>query len=90
MKAVRISETSITIYQTSRRNTPEDSHFRARRHENLNLTECNVVHKLASWVPEPEATSSNSTWVAFSCESAVLNVGEIIFEVITANIIYYR
>jgi hypothetical protein len=35
MEAVSSSETSVNIYQTTRRNIPEDSHLHARRRENL-------------------------------------------------------
>jgi hypothetical protein len=31
----RISETSVSIYQTAKRNIPEDSHLHTRRRENL-------------------------------------------------------
>jgi hypothetical protein len=32
------SETSVNVYQTTRRNNPEDSHLHTRRLKNLNLT----------------------------------------------------
>jgi hypothetical protein len=35
MEAASISETSVNIYQTTRRNNPEDSHLHTRRRENL-------------------------------------------------------
>jgi hypothetical protein len=35
MKVVSTSETSVNFYQTSRRNIPEESNLRTRRHENL-------------------------------------------------------
>jgi hypothetical protein len=35
MKAVNTSETSVNLYQTTRRNIPEDIHLRNRRRENL-------------------------------------------------------
>jgi hypothetical protein len=35
MEAVSTPETSVNIYQTTRRNIPEDSHFHTRRRENL-------------------------------------------------------
>jgi hypothetical protein len=35
MKAVSKSETSVNLYQTIRRNIPEDCHLHTRRHENL-------------------------------------------------------
>jgi hypothetical protein len=35
MEAVTSSETSVTFYQTTRRNIPEDSHLDPRRRENL-------------------------------------------------------
>jgi hypothetical protein len=37
MKAVSISETSVSFYQTTRRNIPEDSHFRRDEFFNLNV-----------------------------------------------------
>jgi hypothetical protein len=39
MVAAGTSETSVNLYQTTRRNIPENSHLRTRRRENLkNLT----------------------------------------------------
>jgi hypothetical protein len=35
MEAARTSETSVNLYQTTRRNNPEDSQFHTRRRENL-------------------------------------------------------
>jgi hypothetical protein len=35
MEAARTSETSVNVYQTTRRYNPEDSHLRTRRRENL-------------------------------------------------------
>jgi hypothetical protein len=35
MEAVSSSETSVNIYQTTRRDFPEDSHLHTRRRENL-------------------------------------------------------
>jgi hypothetical protein len=35
MEAANTSETSINVYQTTRRNNPEDSHLHARRRGNL-------------------------------------------------------
>jgi hypothetical protein len=35
MVAASTSETSVSFYQTARRNIPEDSHLYARRRENL-------------------------------------------------------
>jgi hypothetical protein len=35
MEAVSTSETSVSMYQTARHNTPEDSHLHIRRRENL-------------------------------------------------------
>jgi hypothetical protein len=35
MKAARTYETMVNFYQTTRRNSPEDSHFHTRRRENL-------------------------------------------------------
>jgi hypothetical protein len=35
MEAARISETSVNLYQTTRRYNPEDGHLRTHRRENL-------------------------------------------------------
>jgi hypothetical protein len=35
MEAASPSETSVNVYQTKRRNSPEDSHLHTRRRENL-------------------------------------------------------
>jgi hypothetical protein len=35
MEAASTSETSVSFYQTTRRNNPEDSHLHTRRRENL-------------------------------------------------------
>jgi hypothetical protein len=35
MEAISTPETSVSIYQTARRNIPEDSHLHTRRRENL-------------------------------------------------------
>jgi hypothetical protein len=35
MGAANTSETSVSFYQTTRRNNPEDSHLHTRRLENL-------------------------------------------------------
>jgi hypothetical protein len=35
MEAVKPSETSVSFYQTARRDIPEDSHLHTRRRENL-------------------------------------------------------
>jgi hypothetical protein len=35
MEAASTSETSVNVYQTTRRNNPEDSHLHSRRSENL-------------------------------------------------------
>jgi hypothetical protein len=35
MEAASTSETSVNVYQTARRNIPEDSHFHTCRRENL-------------------------------------------------------
>jgi hypothetical protein len=35
MEAANTSETSVSFYETTRRNIPEDSHFHIRRRENL-------------------------------------------------------
>jgi hypothetical protein len=42
MEAASTSETTVFLYQTTRRNSPEDSHFHTRRHENLNLKNTTV------------------------------------------------
>jgi hypothetical protein len=41
MKAVSTSETFFNIYQTTRRNIPEDNHLHARRSENLKSHQTN-------------------------------------------------
>jgi hypothetical protein len=38
MEAANTSETTVYFYQTTRHNSPEDSHFYTRRRENSNLT----------------------------------------------------
>jgi hypothetical protein len=35
MEAASTSETSVNLYQTARRNNPDDSHLHTRRRENL-------------------------------------------------------
>jgi hypothetical protein len=35
MSAARTSDTSVNVYQTTRRNNPEDSHLHIHRRENL-------------------------------------------------------
>jgi hypothetical protein len=35
MQAVSCSETSVSVYETTRRNIPEGSQLHSRRHENL-------------------------------------------------------
>jgi hypothetical protein len=35
MEAVRAFETSVSLYETTRRNIPEGCHLHTRRHENL-------------------------------------------------------
>jgi hypothetical protein len=35
IRAMSTSETSVNLYQTTRRNIPEDSHLHTRRRENL-------------------------------------------------------
>jgi hypothetical protein len=37
-EAVSTSETSVTFYQTKRRNNPDDSNLRIRRRENMKST----------------------------------------------------
>jgi hypothetical protein len=39
-EAVSTSETSFSIYQTTRRNIPEDTHLHTRSRENLKSSEC--------------------------------------------------
>jgi hypothetical protein len=39
MEAANTSETSVNFYQTTRRNSPEDSHLRTRHRENLKYSE---------------------------------------------------
>jgi hypothetical protein len=43
MEAVNTSEASVSIYQTTRRNFPEDSHFHTRRSENLKSHSCSFI-----------------------------------------------
>jgi hypothetical protein len=45
METGSIFETSVSFYNTTRRNTPEDSHLYTRRHENLKS------HKDTFYVP---------------------------------------
>jgi hypothetical protein len=40
--AASTSETSVVIYQTARRNNPEDSHFHIHRRDNLKSSGLNV------------------------------------------------
>jgi hypothetical protein len=49
IRAMSTSETSVNFYQTTRRNNPEDSHFRTLRRENLKSYTPNidiVTHKV--------------------------------------------
>jgi hypothetical protein len=43
-KAVNTSETSITCYENTRCNTPEDSHLHTRRRENLKFYKSSWFH----------------------------------------------
>jgi hypothetical protein len=45
MEAVS-SETSVNFHQTTWRNTPEDSHLRIRRRENLKFHKVNIAPNL--------------------------------------------
>jgi hypothetical protein len=47
MDAVRASETSVNVYQTTRRNIPEDSHIQAK----INLPDRNVVNDVFIFGP---------------------------------------
>jgi hypothetical protein len=50
MEAVSISETSVHIYQTARRNNPEESHLHICRRENLKYYRAwNYVFYLKTW-----------------------------------------
>jgi hypothetical protein len=52
MEAARTSERLVKIYQTTRRNNPEDSHLHTRRRENLksNLTNRFVTTILGTYM----------------------------------------
>jgi hypothetical protein len=52
MEAVSTSETSVNIYQTTRRNIPEDSHLHARRREKFHQddNECRRKRKRISGI----------------------------------------
>jgi hypothetical protein len=50
MEAASTSETSITFYQTTWRNNPEDSHLCTRRRENLKSDENIALLQLAIFV----------------------------------------
>jgi hypothetical protein len=43
MKAISTSETSVNVYQTTRRNKPEASHIHARRRENLKYHKVRIL-----------------------------------------------
>jgi hypothetical protein len=43
MEATRTSETSGNVYQTTRRNIPEDSHLHTSRRENLKSHTVNII-----------------------------------------------
>jgi hypothetical protein len=46
MEALSTSETSVILYETTRRNIPEDSHIHTRRRENLkSYFACNLISK---------------------------------------------
>jgi hypothetical protein len=44
MDAVNSSEASVSIYQNTRRNIPEDSHLLTRRRENLKSQQTLIYH----------------------------------------------
>jgi hypothetical protein len=50
MEAVSTSETSVNLYETTRRNIPEDSHLHTRRHQNLKYQAVGLDHVIASVV----------------------------------------
>jgi hypothetical protein len=43
MEAASTSETSVSMYQTTRRNNPEHSHRHTRRRENLKSHLCKII-----------------------------------------------
>jgi hypothetical protein len=45
MKAASTSETTVTFYQTTRHNKPEDSHLHTRRSQNLKCYLLGIIHK---------------------------------------------
>jgi hypothetical protein len=47
METERISETSVSFYQTTRCNMPEDSHFHTRRRENQKYYRRNTAKNAA-------------------------------------------
>jgi hypothetical protein len=47
MEAASTSETSVNLYQTTRRNNAEDSRLHTRRRENLNSVELRLFHDSA-------------------------------------------
>jgi hypothetical protein len=47
MEAVSAFETSVSFYETTRRNIPEDSHLHTRRRENLKSLNVYVVFPIA-------------------------------------------
>jgi hypothetical protein len=52
MEAENTSETSVNVYQTTRRNSPENSHLHTRRRENLKShyesSHCNFINPVVS------------------------------------------
>jgi hypothetical protein len=55
MEAASISETSVNLYQTTRRNIPEASHIHTRRRENPKLTflkQVSIKNRVDSWSQE--------------------------------------
>jgi hypothetical protein len=44
MEAASTSETSVNVYQTTRRNNPGDSHLHTRRRENLKSRQKTKLH----------------------------------------------
>lgn len=45
-QSVNTSETSVSLYQTTRRNIPEDGHLRSNSHENLKYHQSNLLSRV--------------------------------------------
>jgi hypothetical protein len=62
MEAASTTETSLNLYQTTRRNNPEDSHRHTRRRENLKsyLEYLLPCPQNPAFRPHPEPLESNS------------------------------